>query len=306
MKRIIYGAYGYGNVGDEAILKALLEKYNEDDVTVFSGNPKETSNKYAIKAMKPSFIEILNNDVLTIGGGGIFFDKIIHYFLLVGSFAKAFGKKVEIDGVGVTPLQSGYKILLLKRLLNKADKIIVRDKYSKKLLQDYGIDNKIEIGEDPAEYLPMTCEKEIKSLYNKIGLNENKTIFVSLKHLLTKNKVSMDKRNNKNFILNWANLFDKLISENNNIIFLPMCYHKKESENDIIFAKKIQSQMKNKMRIININDPILIKGLLSKVDLLIGMRLHSLILANQLNNKKIIGISYDPKIISYADKKNIT
>ena len=49
MKKIlISGYYGFDNFGDEAILKVLLEKLKDCDVTVLSANPRKTFDTYGV------------------------------------------------------------------------------------------------------------------------------------------------------------------------------------------------------------------------------------------------------------------
>lgn len=303
MKRIIYGASGYDNIGDEAILHSIVTKFSNDKLHIFSGNPKQIFQRYKIKASKPSIYSVLKCDVLTIGGGGIFFDKIIKYFLIFGFIGKLFKKKLEIYGVGVTPLNIINRNLV-RWLLNMADKIYVRDNLSKRLLISYGVKKKINVINDPAESIEICPKLDIDLFYKGIKRGE-KTIFFSGKFLLNKNKITLSKRN-KLFIKEMACTLDNLIAKRHLIIFVPFCCSKSSvAENDLLFYKSLKSEMKGELKLFKSKDPSLIKGILSRADLLIGMRLHSLILGNKLDPKKIFALSYDPKIKSYSLKKGI-
>ena len=54
-KILISGYYGFGNAGDEAllssILQALLELEPQAEITVISGNPRETMETHKVKAI---------------------------------------------------------------------------------------------------------------------------------------------------------------------------------------------------------------------------------------------------------------
>jgi len=303
MKRVVYGASGYGNIGDEAILDSIITKFSKDQLHIFSGDPKQISKKYQIKASKPSIYPLLKCNVLTIGGGGIFFDRIIKYFLIFGFIGKLFKKKLEIYAVGVTPLNITNRTLV-RWLLNMADKVYVRDTFSKKLLVSYGVKKEINIIDDPAESIEMCSKSNIDSVCKKIKIKK-KTIFFSGKFLLNKDKVSLNKKNNL-FIKEIAHTFDNLIVKNYSIIFVPFCYSRSSiTENDLLFYKSLKNEMKGELKLFKSKNPSLIKGVFSRADLLIGMRLHSLILGNKLNPQKIFALSYDHKVKSYSLKKGI-
>ncbi|MBT5030060.1 hypothetical protein HON03_02230 [archaeon] len=304
MKRIIYGAYGYNNLGDEAILSSLISKFNEDKLIIFSGNPHQTKKYYGYKSTKPSIKEIIKCDTIVIGGGGIFFDKIIKYFLTVGLIGIIFKKDIEVLGVGVTPLNNFINRFFLRYVLSYANKISVRDDFSKKLLIQYGIKKEIKVVSDLAFSLK---EKKLSGeLIKKLKLTNKKKIFVSAKYILKSNKTTLNINKSILFQKNLALILDKQINLGRDVFFMPFCTSSSKVENDLIFAKELNHFMKNKLKIINIKNPSIMKGLLKKADLLIGMRFHSLILGNNLESNKIISLSYDPKIKSYAEKNNIT
>ena len=77
MKKIlISGYYGFDNFGDEAILKVLLEKLKDCDVTVLSANPRKTFDTYGVHTVYTFSIEhvlkeIAYCDVLISGGGSL-------------------------------------------------------------------------------------------------------------------------------------------------------------------------------------------------------------------------------------------
>jgi polysaccharide pyruvyl transferase WcaK-like protein len=301
MTRIIYGASGYNNLGDEAILDSLINKYNSEKLHIFSGNPNLIKNKYNFDASKPSILPILKCKTLTIGGGGIFFNKIIKYFLIFGYVGLIFKKNIEFVGIGVTPLNKIYQ-KITSFLLNHSNYISVRDNFSKKLLLDYGVKKNIEVVDDPAESIELYSGNKIPQKFK----GNNKYIFISAKFLLKKDKINLSEEN-ITFINGMAKVLDKVIDLGHEIIFIPFCYPKNNlAENDLVFYKKLSKKMKNKMDYFKSDNPQIIKSILSKGKLLIGMRLHSLILGNKLESKKIIALSYDPKVSSYAEKKNIS
>jgi polysaccharide pyruvyl transferase CsaB len=102
---LISGAYGYGNIGDEAILRGMLlalrEAVPDADYVVLSGNPDHTRSQHEVQAARrvlflPSFRQMAafglsrtgraqtweliqqmrQADVFIVGGGGLLYDLV--------------------------------------------------------------------------------------------------------------------------------------------------------------------------------------------------------------------------------------
>src|SRR3989339_1324471 len=78
---VISGYYGYNNVGDELILKSIvndLKTLNPDiTITVLSVKPKETSRKFNVKSINrynicSILVELVKCKMLISGSGGLF------------------------------------------------------------------------------------------------------------------------------------------------------------------------------------------------------------------------------------------
>ena len=83
MKVLISGYYGFYNIGDEAILKSIIEALrNEDpniDIVVLSNDVEYTKNTYKVNAinrwkLNEIYKELLKCDGLISGGGSLFQD----------------------------------------------------------------------------------------------------------------------------------------------------------------------------------------------------------------------------------------
>ena len=75
---LISGYYGFNNIGDESILRTVIdnlrEKLPDIDITVLSQDPAQTSAKYGVKAARRMslwdiFRSVLHCDLLLSGGG---------------------------------------------------------------------------------------------------------------------------------------------------------------------------------------------------------------------------------------------
>ena len=54
---LVVGAYGYGNVGDEAVLAGLLAKLGDRSVTVVSRDPESTTRLHGVPSVGLGLLE---------------------------------------------------------------------------------------------------------------------------------------------------------------------------------------------------------------------------------------------------------
>jgi polysaccharide pyruvyl transferase WcaK-like protein len=192
-KALVYGGYGIGNIGDEAVLAGLLKAIRYDDITVFSSNPYETANLHHVHAKKTNIEDFLLCNDLIIGGGELFQDGMAWKFSLATLLAKFLVKKVRVVGIGVD-VNNSIEKLLTSLSLKFADEVSVRDERSLENLVALGLNpNKIAVVNDFVFYLqpdPLKANEEINSFLEKHNLLSKK--FVAL-FLRSKNS-EMDKR----------------------------------------------------------------------------------------------------------------
>ncbi len=139
-KILLAGYYGFGNLGDELLLKTHLSKLAPHfDVTVLmEGHDPEIRN--AVDRWSPLKIisAVRNCDILVFGGGGILQDKSgflsFFYYVSLILLARFFGKKTVLLGQGIGPLNP-VNARIARTLLKRADFVSVRDRDSLKLIE---------------------------------------------------------------------------------------------------------------------------------------------------------------------------
>ncbi|MDK2836170.1 MAG: hypothetical protein PWP21_947 [Thermosediminibacterales bacterium] len=301
-KILVSGYYGFGNAGDEAILAAIVKSFKkiqqiQTTITVLSNNPEETRKKHGINAVKrtnPVSIlkAIAGCDILLSGGGGLLQDitssRSISYYLSLIFLAKKMGKKVMVYGNGVGPVKRNANRKLIRSVLNKVDLITVRDERSKKELQNMGVVNsKITVTADPALMLDDFSTEPGDELIEGLGIeNNNKGLIgISVRKWKKFKETSSE-------IARWG---DYLIKNHGfNLLFIPMHFY-----SDVEAAREIASKMANKPYIIEQKIEFdQIQAVVSKLDLLVGMRLHSLIFS-ALSSVPMVGLEYDPKVTEF-------
>ncbi len=173
MKHILLsGYYGYGNAGDEAVLAGLVTGSRasasaaEFTLTALSGNPAETRRAHGIEAVdryRPSALlpAIARCDLFLSGGGSLLQDVTsahgIFYYLGVVKLAQMLGKKTMFIAQGIGPLTLPRSRKLVAAAANKLDAITVRDPQSAALLREIGVTRPpVEVTADPALLLSPT------------------------------------------------------------------------------------------------------------------------------------------------------
>ncbi|MEZ4599815.1 MAG: polysaccharide pyruvyl transferase family protein [Syntrophotaleaceae bacterium] len=156
----ISGSYGGMNLGDEAILMAILGELRRTlnpEVVVFSDNSADTEKRHKVRALSLSeahkddvLRELEKLDLFVVGGGGILFDGFAEKVLRDANWAMERGVPVMIYAVSAGPLNNPETRKLVVRTLNSVDIITVRESGAKKLLNDLGVDRSIEVTADPA------------------------------------------------------------------------------------------------------------------------------------------------------------
>lgn len=313
MKIGIIGNYGHDNNGDEAILTGILTQLTEhlsvkiEDIIIFSNNPQNTIHRYGVSAVKllhkkgnilmsiaatvkGSFPIMKQLDVLIIGGGGLLMDMykrdapLYSTLGVLGHYARC---KVIIYGVGAGPIRTRAGSFFIKKLLAKSDSISVRDEQSKQLLASIGVKKSIEVIGDPAF--------SVSSPRDRIKSNSIRTVAVTaVPYYSERYWPKADPEKYTSYITGMAQNLDRLITDKD----VELTFFSTKYPQDVEVTKEIVAKMNNKKNIQILTDnlyPEKILSICTDQDLVIGTRLHSLILALTAETP-VIGIGYHQKV----------
>ena len=277
MKVLISGYYGYGNLGDEAILSALvseLRNYNYK-VTVLSAAPAATRNLHKVKATHRywGFLPaLLNHDALISGGGGLLQDKTslrsLHYYLGIIKLAKWLGKRVVVYGQSIGPLSKKGKVMVANTL--KGIPVAVRDKASRDLLTSLGIESFLTA--DTALLLPIPIPVKCRS---KILL--------------------IPRANYSNFTQELIEIGKAFKAENIPIAALIMHPHE-----DLQELNALKENLPS-LEVLKAETPKQALEHIAKAQYVISVRLHGLILAAK-SRTPFRGMVYDPKVAAFLQE----
>ena len=311
-KIAIHGFYGQGNLGDEAILKALLQEFNKFPsikLVVFSSNPKQVSLTHGVRSVnslrRRSFLRIIwelkTSNLFILGGGGLLKDygsdsSSLEEWLRLLRLAKRLNVKTALCAIGVENIRYAESRKLIRDALDKVDLITVRDRNSKDILIDIGVAKEVKVVTDPAVLLANINASEIKDI------SMPPKVIICVRHWFDKGFYIEKPEINENFIRSLSVAADFLIEHYNaKIDFIP--FRTISYDNDRIVAKQVVSYMKHKDRIhIHSRAPDVDEfiEIAKQSSLVIGMRLHSLILATSVG-VPVIGLEYMPKVKAYMD-----
>lgn len=297
MKKILLaGYYGFGNLGDEAILEMainqILEITDRKNITVLSGNKDATNKKYNVNTIDRYNVfsivnKLMGSDALVFGGGSLLQDitskRSIYYYLFLIRLAKMMKNKVIMLSQGIGPIVNENSKKAVQNTLEYVDYITVRDKHSKEFLEGIGMDtNKIFLSTDPVINL--------RAGENYVAKNSGRK------------KVCFSLRNWKNADVSQkiSQVAEKLIENNIECYFIPFYYNE-----DLELIDEVEKNIGNKAvyykEKLTTNDAF---DIIKDMDVLVGVRLHSLIFAAAAN-VPFAAVSYDHKVDHFANSVNM-
>lgn len=159
MRVLVGGYYGFGNLGDEALLAGMVVALHRGGhrVTVLSHDPAATAREHGVAARHRLWgllTGLLGCDVFVSGGGGLLQDRTsarsLGYYLGAIHLARRLGRRVVVFGQSIGPLSDGGKRRVGRALTGV--QVSVRDAGSQALLAQLGID--AHLGADAALLLP--------------------------------------------------------------------------------------------------------------------------------------------------------
>jgi polysaccharide pyruvyl transferase CsaB len=200
---------------------------------------------------------------------------------------------VMIYAQGIGPVNKQINKKLIKWILNKVDLITVRDKSSKELLENLGVVKpSIYVNSDPAFLLKKKNINHIIDNYPYI-----RELIHSDNRPLIGVSVREYKSNGSDLKRIFAQVADYLIKNYQaKIIFLPFQF-----DEDVHISEEILSLMKNKAEVLKIKlEPEELLSVLSRLSLVVGVRLHSIIFSS-IANIPFIAFKYDPKVKYFVE-----
>ena len=303
---VMSGYYGFSNAGDDAILEAIQQAIHEASdhisVTALSNDPELTRRQYGLEAIPrfrvwKVFSALRRCDALLSGGGSLLQDttstRSLLYYLTVIRCAHWLGKPVMLYANGIGPVRRPANRRRVKRVVEQATLITLRDHSSARELQDMGVTRTdLHVTADPVFHLSPASEARGEELLAGAGVTPGEPfVAVSVR----------DWPDTGDFCRQLAQLCDHLHRQYGlAVLFLLM-----QPSRDRATAQQVQSFMEEPSCLLDAPcTPRELMAVLGKARLCLAMRLHTLIFAARMAVPSM-GLVYDPKVDSYLKELDL-
>ena len=316
---LIGGYYGHGNLGDEAILQAMLDEWRREipslSAIVVSGDPAQTRRDYGVAAVHdrdvPAIVDAAGrSDLVVLGGGGLFQDYFgldeatmlsrVHwgltYFAAFPAVALLMRRPFMVYAVGVGPLQTPDGMRYARLIIERADAVTVRDAGSRDVLPSIGAPtDRVTVAADPAFLLERAADSRVQEILEESGVPRDRSGLVA---------VAVRQWNRSGEPAVWqgeiAGALDRLGERYSpSILFVPFqATTEDELTDDRAAAESIRTLMRRRDQTFVSPAPLRpadVQALFAASDLVLAMRLHGVILAANVQTPAV-ALAYDPKL----------
>jgi polysaccharide pyruvyl transferase CsaB len=325
----IYGYYGQGNAGDEAILSALVDgirnELPDSHISVCSARPAETKQNHGVNAfnyfsidaksiikglLKRSRIGYINavtsffrSDVIIIGGGGLFYDTketnewFFGYIHLIRR-AKKFGKKVALVGISVGPLHHKSSEEAIKETFVLVDLISVRDNTSRDTLIRCGVaEERIHVIPDLVFTLNSANEERITEILTQESFPTQGCHNIALTPCCYNTQQT-------GWVEQYVAFCDRAANELScNLWLIPMQRHNDHddlSAIEMIYARLSETTKTRTHLLRGQYSAKEIQGIIGEADCVLAERLHGSIMAIN-TDRPVLSIAYMPKVVGVLE-----
>ena len=300
---LISGYYGFGNNGDDAVLKSIVDNLKADRpdvrIVVLSKNPAQTERDYGVSSIfRFNFLCVrayLRKTKLLISGGGTLLQDLtstqsLLYYLWVINTAVLCGARTMLYANGIGPIRGENNRERVRRTVKRIDMITLRDENSLDVLRDFELKPgaRLAITADAAfALMPLSMDK-MAGFTAELGLTHERYFVVSVRNW---------KYLARSFEEDIA-VFVDYVAETYNLmpVFIAM-----QPENDTDISRRIAARMCARSRVFE--EALTTEQHMSVIAgavFVAAMRLHVIVYGAKAGTP-CIGLVYDPKVAAMMD-----
>ena len=317
---LVIGYYGAGNVGDEAVLTAMVNGLRSGrrnlKLIVPGEDPEKLASRHDVESFEPWDMEKLANaldeaDAVVVGGGGLLHDYVFQDPMLMFSsrhwglpfycgipwLASELGKPVMLFAVGVGPFEFAESRDLVRDLTSAAAAITVRDRESLETLAELGVRREnVEITADPVWGLSPSEGPDLDRALEREGIDGDGWLAVVVRNWPFSGKQEK-----------WEHQLMEGVgrvaaARGLRVLFVPFQHSPYALQDDLSLAHRLAAGASDfEARVLDSGGhrPEEIAGLLGACDALVAMRYHALVFA-AMTGTPAVALAYDPKVSNLA------
>ena len=306
----ISGSYGGLNVGDEAILTAIVDELRgrmpDLELVVFSRDAEHTRAHHDVDRVAAArdsvrrelLSDIERLDLLVLGGGGILYDRESEPYLHVARLAQGAGVRTATYAIGVGPLERPSEREAVAETLDRMECITVRDAPAKQLLEEIGVEREALVTADPALLLEPEPFSDHALLAEGVR-GERPLVGMSVREPGR----AAEQLEPAVYHRLLADAADFIVARfGADVVFVPM------ERQDIGQSHRVVAEMAMPERASVLRaayDPRQVLGLMHHLDMAVGMRLHFLIFA-ALAGVPLMPLPYASKVSALLDRLGLS
>lgn len=315
-----------GNFGDDVILRSIVFqlrlRVKDVSITVLSDRPDVVRKEMGLKSVGRTpnltdslkrIFEISRADLFILGGGGLLMDwadsdSYVERWLGDMRISQELHVPNMTAGIGVGKVWTETSKKSIREVLSKADKICVRDSDSAATLSALGVKSNVVTTSDLALIVPELDKQRKESSRTRRNDVGNPLVLVCLRHWYVYRNQNVDEIIFNRMKSSISQALSELVSTRNaSVKFVPFMTSKKEDDRQV--GREVSSLMHDvSSRTLELDHVPSISEFLNLLDqssFLIGMRLHSIIVATAAN-VPCIGINYDDKVHRFMNSVGLT
>lgn len=298
---VVCGYYGFGNLGDEAVLGGLVRGLRQagypERVIAMSASPPHTEQEHGVAAVSRTHLPALwrmwrRGRLFVLGGGSLLQDttsaRSLVYYLGMHTLARRAGCPIAWIGQGIGPLRRRWARRWTALAARQAATVVVRDPQSATLLRQLGVPRVIEAA-DLSFLLPEADTAEGWRILRRFGVHESESVVALAPRPWATGTISVVK------------LFQQIAREvqkswGARMLLLPM-----HLSQDRELVEEIAEGLPGAVALCERLRVREAQAVLACCRLVVGMRLHALMLSAAAA-VPALALSYDPKVRAFWEQ----
>ena len=301
---LLCGYYGYGNMGDDALLMSAVQrahcKFPSLPVCALTAHGKRDSDKFGVRCASRSNIitlikEIKNAETVVFGGGTLFQNttssRSLWYYIFILRLAQRLGKRTELWGNGIGRISGKCAKNASARAICECDYVGLRDEESIKLAYHLAKERGGELRHIRLEKDLAMCNAEYDAeraeyILRKMGISRSNKIAV----------VVLRGSDGRKYTERAEILVKALLNDGIVPVFAVM-FAKEDMEICKTMSKRLGCAIAYPL------GADALRGIMKRAEVVIGMRYHALVFAHSVGTR-FIGIGSEPKIRRFCYSHN--